>query len=151
MEHYLKKPHQMLLARNLKHFAEMRKKIWNSTSIVFKETKFKYVFFKIVQEKEKLHFERGNWQTAYCVERRWCIFLDQWNLDHLKGKIRRKIKDLYFFWSNEASHFGKQHGAKNWCFLLFTSHHLCFLSFRPSFRVSVCSTFFILSLNFHRL
>jgi hypothetical protein len=96
MEHYLKKPHQMLLARNLKHFAEMRKKIWNSTSIVFKETKFKYVFFKIVQEKEKLHFERGNWQTAYCVERRWCIFLDQWNLDHLKGKIRRQIKDLYF-------------------------------------------------------
>jgi hypothetical protein len=60
MEHYLKKPHQMLLAKNLKHLAEMREKIWNSASIVFKETKFKYVFFLIVQEKEKLHFERGN-------------------------------------------------------------------------------------------
>jgi hypothetical protein len=34
----------MLLARNLKQLAEMRKKNWNSTSIVFKETKFKYVF-----------------------------------------------------------------------------------------------------------
>ncbi len=146
MEHYLKKPHQMLLARNLKHLAEMRKKIWNSTSIVFKETKFKYVFLNS-SRKGEITFWKGEltnsllcWKTVMHIS---------WSMEFrpFEGENKKTNKRSLFF----LEHFGKQHGAKNWCFLLFTSHHLSFLSFRPSFRVSVCSTFFILSLNFHRL